>query len=134
MIKSKYYEHTNYPKIYSETYWGSFLGKPSDTILENRNRFINDYEISTKYPSSNKTISELYYTLRNGRLSSHTDHIEIYRTVNRGVIVVNSPYGNDIPEDFPMTEIGQLYSENCKTYILRFDNLNHVRKIIGALK
>jgi len=41
-----YYSLTENPDLYKKTYWGHHRGKPKQTIINNRNKFIEDYGIT----------------------------------------------------------------------------------------
>jgi hypothetical protein len=55
MTKLKYFDYTNYPNIFNKVYWGVFNGKPENIIINNRNKFVEDYEISGEYNDYNVT-------------------------------------------------------------------------------
>ena len=110
---------TNYKKIFSNTYWGSFdyncnSSISNDLIIKNRNKFIEDYEIKrvvSNIPNYILNIKE--------RQDSKLDHLECYITKNKEYILVISPYNE---RDLELIEKGwidiyKLYSTGATTYI-----------------
>lgn len=125
--KMYYYEHTQYPKVFSKTYWGHFSLHESDlnkmsSIFTNRNQFMIDYHI--KDYSRHKSISNWLYTQRNGKFHMFFDHCEIYKTLTGEYIILTSPYShsedpNDFISVYKFTEIYPLYNDGSKTYLLK---------------
>jgi len=112
-----YYEHTKYPQLYKNTYWGKFQSNSNPKIIENRNNFVKKFNIQeciTKIPQYiSKIIDEtrLYITL---------DHLECYRTTDKQIIIVSSPYSDTISQDYikcGWISIEMLYNEAAITYI-----------------
>jgi hypothetical protein len=88
----KAYELTNYPRIYTHTYWGAF---PSDSgparaeFIQNRNRFIVEYNIK-KSAHRPKYIQKILDDCE--AVGVHLDHIECYANDNNEYVIVSSPY------------------------------------------
>ncbi len=117
-----YYTRTKYPKIYNQTYWGHFgydKEKGYDIIYENRNKFIEDYQIKNIYNDKRVRINN---KIRNELLKVKNDHNESYITKNKNILLVNSPYGvsdeeREILINNGWTEIYKLYSHTASTFI-----------------
>lgn len=88
MKKEKFsYEMTDYPELYSKTYWGGFHHHEEENdIIIARNRFADFFKpkIALNPP---KYILHLISRTNN----KHYDHIEIYET-KHSYIILNSPY------------------------------------------
>lgn len=41
-----YYTYTEHPELFREVYWGGHRGKPENSILQNRSKFVKDYGIT----------------------------------------------------------------------------------------
>ena len=115
-----YYTHTNYPKIFNQTYWGAFdnsKNKLEEEIIENRNQFIRTYNIKdikakSKVPAYiNKFIDRNAYPF--------LDHTEVYITKDNNYIAISSPYADINSEHIEngWTEIHALYNMSTKTFI-----------------
>lgn len=97
------YERTQYPSIFKKTYWGTFRHIPnssqdiSQSIFDNRNRFVKDYKIRRvhrrfrKYKECNTFYQHKKYY----------DHVEFYETIDKQIVMVVSPYNSlsDIQDD-----------------------------------
>lgn len=92
-------ETTNYNKIYSNTYWGNFeYCSDYDDVINYRNMFINDYNITSKKCS--QTMKNIFFnTLQNMRNNANKkcdiDHIEYYSTNRNSSICIFSVYSDD---------------------------------------
>lgn len=51
----RYKDYTKYPDLFYGVYWGGFAGKPQDIIINNRNKFVEDYGIIKIYDEKNIT-------------------------------------------------------------------------------
>jgi len=111
----KFSDKTKHSKIYSNTYWGNFgLDKRSeedlkelDKIVENRNNFIDDYNIRKIITKCPVKLSEFINILKE---TNKIDHLEIYETNDNNYILLNSPY--DEKEDVcpDMEKIYKMYN------------------------
>ena len=87
-------DKTNYKKIYERTYWGGFFyNADQKEIIQNRNKFIPEFNIkrhqySTKYT---REYSQQFYKL----YGEYYDHIEFYRTQDNKILMLVSPYNHD---------------------------------------
>lgn len=132
MYKMQYYDKTNYPEIFSNTYWGQCdydeqtkeREKNLDEIFTNRNNFIINYKIK-KYKTNQPQylLKHIYkYKYDCQPIISEYDHVEFYETMDNTYIIVISPY-NDGPEcdeklnNLGWTKINNLYSFSGSTYI-----------------
>lgn len=114
------YQKTKYPKIYSRTYWGSSSYENcGDNIIENRNKFIEEYKIinicKTQRCDKFRRVFSKYVDL---------DHVEYY-TVNGDsniILVLNSPYCVNDEEHAKLVEHGfkkiyPLYHNSAQSYV-----------------
>lgn len=115
-----YYTHTNYPKIFNQTYWGAFdnsKNRLEEEIIENRNKFISTYNIKDIKPKSkvpdyiNKFIDRNVYRF--------LDHTEVYITKDNNYVAISSPYSDINSEHIEngWTEIPALYNTSAKTFM-----------------
>jgi hypothetical protein len=93
---SYYYQLTDYPHIYGNTYWGSStikkrytLDTPNLEIIKNRNDFIKRFKI-TKYKKL--TLLQWEKDQRERPSSLIIDHKEYYENINGCMILVCSQY------------------------------------------
>ena len=87
---------TKYPKIFS-CYWGAYdysniaMGI-TDEIIDNRNKFVEDFEITRSKTISDKLNRFLGDYAIYGKYNPYYDHIETYYTKTKKHIIVVSPY------------------------------------------
>mgnify|MGYP001763984475 CR=1 FL=1 len=118
---------TNYKKIYESTYWGGFCISCNDIgIVDNRNAFINDYNIKKQSSRILKNIQEFIKNLMNGEFRNFSDHIEVYEDNNKDFVIITSPYNtNDDDTNFKnatgFKQIYNLYNNSARTYIKIMD-------------
>lgn len=136
------FELTDYPKIFSETYWGNFRLKETEEIWEvinNRNNFIEEYNIVLSTPSKPKGIPQYVSKhLDRNSITEETagikkgllDHTEVYEN-DYQFILVNSPY-RDNEEKFDDTSL--LLQGWIKTYMLYHKDANSYIKTISKRK
>lgn len=132
--KNYFYSQTNYPKIYIETYWGSFdsnskginFDRLEPEIIDNRNKFIVEYNIKCilKYSQFSSSIKNC---LLNHKKSYYFDHIELYRTNDSKYIMLNSPtFSSDdllsFLDEYEFVKIYSLYSSGHPSFIRIFNN------------
>ncbi len=123
------YDLTDYPKVYKLKYWGQFTYDERDTnneILENRNKFIKDYNINVKSKSQH---FHTHHALSSStKLYSHLDHIECYlENGTKNIIIITSLCNiNSINylKSNGWDEIYPLYSSGAKTFIKIFKPRN----------
>jgi len=87
-----YYSLTNYPNIYNGTYWGRFDNhndRLESSIIENRNNFINDFNI--KKVISSKIPQYIRKQIEN-QDNLDLDHREYYKNNDNKYVVIISPY------------------------------------------
>jgi hypothetical protein len=123
---TSYSSLTEYPKIYSKTYWGAFSKDPEQPIIVNRNLFIKKYNIKI-YKRLNRKMFH-FYDYRERIL----DHVESYITKNKYVIIVTSPYafnGNSTG----WYEIEQLYSSYTTTFMKVFKDNKEIHLTMEEL-
>ena len=119
-------ELTKYPKIFKNIYWGvsdseGNEGPSSDEIIENRNAFVEEFNI-IRTKRILKTIDE---DLNLGNYNEF-DHIESYYTIDKKNIIISSPYSPaDKDGEFHLkkgfTQYKKLYHKDADTYIKIYD-------------
>jgi hypothetical protein len=147
MSRQYNYELTAYPVIYGGSYWGNGI-RNEPNIIENRDRFINDYDIkrrTTKLP--NYIYKQLWNIIvdKNPRLKLSKveesmyhyydsiilnkcriydfDHQETYVTNSGDYIIIYSPYDGDNDDKFEeigFEKIYRLYNNDASTYMKIF--------------
>lgn len=140
---------TQYPKLYSRTYWGkeraplisdhwyaSYL-----EIIENRNRFIREYDIKKDLNGNKRPgyLSDYIFNLSNGPTSDLFDHIEAYGTNDGSIIIITSPYGENHSQHENFNLIYNMYAEDATTYMQNISksaimNINKHQRRIAARK
>lgn len=117
----KYSKYTNYPRLFSNTYWGNFATEngPDAQIVANRNKFVQEYGILKHRQDYPKYLSRIF-GFKNGffeYVGDFWDHVEVYETPNTYVIV-SSPYVaagfDEIPVQF--TNICPIYATGATTF------------------
>lgn len=90
----KHADYTNYPKLFENTYWGQYRSEPpEDNIVENRNRFVEQFSIKSKVNKIPKRIKNNYWHENKG-YKKNMDHVEVYKTRDDKYLIVNSPYNS----------------------------------------
>tara|TARA_R110002073_G_scaffold28944_2_gene91470 strand:- start:268 stop:717 length:450 start_codon:yes stop_codon:yes gene_type:complete len=118
-------EHTIWPTLYKDTYWGQGnMGNPPDpAIVANRNRLgghlrkVNDrhlpnYVMKAAFPGN----PDMPYGER------HCDHTECYTNVHGDWVVLTSPYYGRVKEDEPLPDwalLPKMYDQRAMTYACR---------------
>jgi hypothetical protein len=116
-MKKQFYEYTTYPKIYKNTYWGRCRCDDNDLnsdleIIENRNKFIDEYNIKKTAEMSSKIrldLNKSFYrepTTKNEIIDfkrtihhwNDIDHLEIYKARDNKFVIVSSPYQSSLDE------------------------------------
>jgi hypothetical protein len=122
----KAYELTDYPRIYIHTYWGAFPVDgnfnreiSNDEIIENRNRFIREFNIykSADHP---KYIQKILDDCNADKV--YTDHVELYINDNKEYVILSSPYDMSEATQQKYAEKGwaliyKLYSTTANTFM-----------------
>ncbi len=125
------YQTTQYPQIYSNTYWGSSSLDPyngiTPDIITNRNNFIQNNNISKCTQPPKYIQKQIANELELGII----DHLECYKTNDRHYILISSPYKKEglgkIKETDGYEQNGwaiheNLYSSGTTTYIKILDS------------
>jgi hypothetical protein len=128
-------DKTEHPEIFKYTYWGGFLySNEKAGIIENRDRFIVDYDIKDHKRSGLKKIYRwLDAQQKNG---CELDHTEVYITNDKRLIVITSPFKHVNPSDFEdrgWTPIYPLYNRNAYTFMKEVDPKKITVSSIAAL-
>lgn len=117
-LKIYNYEITDYPKIYNKVYWGFFQITSESDIIENRNNFVEKYNIKKCIEKRGRIFEKLERIVLKYEGEVRLDHLEYYMTEDKDFIVINSPYIQDACYDeYKWKEIYKLYSHSAKTYI-----------------
>jgi hypothetical protein len=130
-----YYDSfTKYPHIYSCVYWGGFKIKSQkhfeekQHIFQNRNKFIEEYGI-TKFI---KNKIKWYGTLLD--LDYKFDHSEIYLTINKGIVILFSPYCVKPYKEreflsYGFKKVDNLYSDSATSYVISLKDKNELKAL-----
>jgi hypothetical protein len=117
-MKKSLRELTDYPDIFY-SYWGDFLENENYypiTIIENRNKFAKEYELSPNKMKKRLVIPNwIYEYLKN---IEYIDHIECYKDIHGNYIIIFSVY-NKITNLYGFKEIYPLYDLNQITYCVK---------------
>jgi hypothetical protein len=130
-------EYTDYPNIFKKTYWGNFKKSHNmhieyfDTIIENRNNFIHELQI-TKHFTPSINITFYFY-----KVSPRCDHLEWYKDKNNGIVVIFSNYSStdevcicEFLVRLGFTKYKPMYCKTAVTYLALFENLNQLKNNI----
>jgi len=128
----KYAEYTLYPKIFLESYWGNFrLARGHEyrfeTIIENRNRFINEYVIQKYYHlpkiRGRRRILQNAMICKDDRNDYDIrDHIEYYKCFDGRILTIFSMYiSNEEEHNFILSKgytlIEPIYAIDQRSYL-----------------
>lgn len=133
----KYNQQTHHSAIFSGSYWGSCSGRADESVIKNRNNFVEKFDIV--YRKSLKDTPK--YILRiigyqsdnkNPRdRSRELDHIELYQTKDKSWVIITSPYlaNKEFMDKYGYEKYDNLYSVNAETYckILKTKDNNQKR-------
>lgn len=119
-------EYTAYPKKYKNSYWGNFGSIPEAHIVENRNRFITDYDIKNFVKHTKKYCYKADKVIKTFERNKWFDHYELYSLNNsENLLAVISPYNGAIREmrdeiiNSGWTEIYPIYTDDATTFIFK---------------
>ena len=124
------YSVTKYPRIFEPTYWGYFdineNDRITDTIIQNRNRLVKEYELNCNIPMMYKKYEK--DTILIGEIPGQKvrDHAEYYSAKNKRLISLFSTY--DMSEKFTDLAIRSGYQLIYPIYSI--DNSNTFVKVI----
>lgn len=136
------YDQTMYPKIFNKTFWGYFDCKFLDEdkfIFENRNKFIQEYNIKrccgNKIPQYIEYDVDLYITKI--KFLGINDHRECYLDEDKNYVFIVSPYSRNIKEgeedeflkNTPFKKIYQLYNPKSITYMMIIKNHKNQKRL-----
>lgn len=131
-------ELTDYPRIYERTNWGNLdlemrpMSQRNENIIHNRNRFIEDYDITKCINDTNDLKKISYYMSRfaNGYFRNYWDHPELYKTIDGRYIFVLNPYQrianpseNEFLDECGFQRIDPLYCDSEATYVKDLSDL-----------
>lgn len=143
------YELTKYPNIFEYYQWGSaevgiYCGHHHDIIYENRNAFVEEYNIKS-FVYSLPTAKENMISDLKEKNRWFLDHFERYRTTSNKYICIASPYiSKDDPKfkrflsenDFKLFE--PMYRSDASTFIIDvsdgFDKENKIQTLHKFMK
>lgn len=138
------YELTKYPKVFKFSYWGAFDSiKNKDTcargdIISNRNDFVEQWDIKKAYET--KSILELCNIFSNYHQygeQNEFDHIETYQSKLGEIIIIASPYANNICDlaiKIGFKKYIPLYAPSATTFLACFNNLKQVGESLKFVK
>jgi hypothetical protein len=130
-----FYEKTSHPGIFKNTYWGSFEIPPSslaEMFFKNRDKFVKEFGIVSSFYSRSR-LSDILG-------SDFCDHLEMYRTVKKQLIVVVSPYNQpsdnapEIASSMGFRIYAPMYHPWARTFIAVFSNGTSFRKALATAK
>ncbi len=112
-----FHEKTNYSKLYSAVYWGSFKydnekDKDMDVIFHNRNTFAQEFKLKKALEKGKQIVRLLlnYSCIDNDELLKQSsnitkfsninlhhqcdyyDHVEVYETIDKNIVILSSSY------------------------------------------
>lgn len=126
-------EMTEFPKVYSNSYWGAFrsCSRPDENIFKNRNEFGKIHQLLPKQVSYNyKNKMRDLIGLQYDKMPSKFDHDEYYKTADDHFIVVVSitPESKDYLELIAegWTPVDPLYSNSSVSLMIKLDLSQHV--------
>jgi hypothetical protein len=138
------YEATRHPELYRETHWGLFKIKDEACIreiIEARNRFADEFRLrsSTYLQTASWAMDEAMPELT-GRtfMCDFVDHRETYRTQDKGVVLVVSPYQ---PDSYTLPAVGvavgfrpypRMYHPHALTFVATYPSIAAIRAIFTA--
>jgi hypothetical protein len=131
------FTYTKYPKVYEDSYWGSHrfinregqqLSEKDLVLIENRNRFKEEYNLKSYYDLGSKVFyynhlkkdCEVYE--KEGSYDRR-DHIEYYKDTNKNVIIIFSMWVGENQElinkilEKGYVMIEPLYATDQKTFM-----------------
>ena len=128
---------TKYPKIFQNTYWDAHAGGSDPSIIYNRNKFVEEFDIKRFINISDKRLPLGKKRFKNEINPEYPqnatfDHFELYeRNGGLGMVAVFSPYHEVNPKkeyyqqmiDMGYKKYRRLYTTGCEdmkcpTYIL----------------
>ena len=127
----RYYNNTNYPNIFKETYWGNFDLETTDllsmkNIFYSRNKFVDDFKIkksTRKYPQ----------WVENEKSHRDFDHVEVYKDIHNQYVIIFSNYHSKIDEianNHKFKKYSPLYRDDATTYIKILPRIKKCHEII----
>lgn len=121
-------DKTNYPRIYNQTPWGSYVMRGEcdapEEICENRNKFIEEYNIKNS-PSTDKTPQYVKKAVKQyyNQDKDYVDHGEWYKTHDNKWIGIISPNLNKNHEKYQQAiddgwkEIPKMYTYGATSFM-----------------
>ena len=126
-------EMTEFPKVYGNSYWGSFrsCNRPDENVFKNRNEFAKIHQLLPKQVSySNKNKMRDLIGLQYQLMPSKFDHDEYYKTADDHFIVVVSitPESKDYLELIAegWMPVDPLYSNSSVSLMIKLNLSQHV--------
>lgn len=126
----RYCELTKYPKIFDGSYWGNFRHNPNNltdgqrTIIENRNKFVQDYDIKKRLDKPPQYVYIHFDRNHPNLREKHIvlDHVECYLNKGGDYVIISSPYDKTQDEKYESLgwiKVEPLYSIDNKaiTYL-----------------
>ena len=118
----RYCDTTKYPKIYSDSYWGTCRGIPHQDIIDSRNQFVEDYGI-TKYKTS------FYKMYVNG-----LDHQEFYEDNKGRIVHIFSCNPNGLNKDISSFKIIKpIYNRDQITGMRKFETQKSKKILMSSI-
>jgi hypothetical protein len=81
-------DFTKYPKLFATVYWGRFEGEAKKEVIDNRNDFVTEFDISGQYEMPKYMCKKLEKLIDPYQLT--IDHIETYKTKDNKCVIVKA--------------------------------------------
>jgi hypothetical protein len=92
--RPQYYTQTAHPDIFKCTYWGRHHGTPSDEIINNRARFVKQFEITKISELSSRLERRLFDILYQDKYNHHKNITDISEKHKENMLKDYYLYGN----------------------------------------
>ena len=141
MVKA--YTHTEFPKIFENTYWGNLDSECTGlNVSQHRDNFVKNLKIK-KAVKTGKIVGTL--SGLSGCGDCVFDHIEVYQTYDNNIVVVSSPYRRKdeyyqkFIQDNGFTDTDNLYIDCMsvsfyKVFNKRDATVSRLTKFISSIK
>ena len=121
----KIYELTDRPELFKNTYWGNFTLEEFDETSENTREVCNNRNEVVKALGLKSVSNFRIYNKRDKAIAGWFDHAEVYNTVDRGRVLIVSPYSHviGVPMALNVHPLPPLYSTHAISVAI-FQNEN----------
>ena len=145
---------TKYEKIFERTYWGSSLSSSlslsgvlsslssiNKEVIENRNKFVEEHNIVGKWNAPH-SFNEYWNDIQSADSDVDLDHLELYKTDRRSIIIVISPYlppyevccrRRNAINSYGFIETYELYNRSTTSFYKEIE-MSEIKKYDGEYK